>query len=125
MQAAIVREQLTLSAPWAADEALGPVVSSVCDEKLAESVAALDAVVSVAIDLSFPNGMLVGAFKGLFDEDCIDDAAFEAWKTGPRGPLSGKAKGKALKQLADFFVWLEKEMAESDEEEEEDDDEEA
>ncbi len=95
------------------------MISAVCDEKLAESVAALDAVVSVAIDLSYPNGMLVGAFKGLFDEDCIDDSAFAAWKSGPRGPLSGKAKNKALKQLADFFVWLEKEMAESDDEEEE------
>lgn len=119
LKTAIVREQLTLAAPWAADEALGPVISAVCDEKLAESVAALDAVVSVAIDLSYPNGMLVGAFKGLFDEDCIDDSAFAAWKSGPRGPLSGKAKNKALKQLADFFVWLEKEMAESDDEEEE------
>jgi len=116
----MARESLTIEAPWAGDEQLGLVVARFCSEASEASFAALDAAVSLASDLSFPKNMLMGVFLGMYNEDCVDEAAFVPWRTAEAGMVSPEAKSAAVTDLAQWYDWL----AEQDEDDEEEDDEE-
>jgi hypothetical protein len=112
-----------LLAPWADESQLGGVISEACDENEAASVVALRAA-SVFLDsIGQPNGILVGTFMGVYNNDCIDDSAFAVWKDADADASLGETdavRSSSLKALTPFFPWLEEQMESDDEDDEED-----
>lgn len=124
-QAATSRSQLVLAAPWADESQLGSVISAVCEEDELAGVVALRAASLYHYSIGQPNGILVGTFTGMYNNDCVEDGAFEAWKQAAADDELGETsevRKSSLSALAIFFPWLAQQM-ESDDDEEDDEDE--